>query len=154
MKKSQRSILTLCLGVGLLTGGQALAQVTSTTPNGDVGMVSTPSMQNDTQLSTPTNGAARTGPAATNALTPTETQTESRTEIRVDMPDIDLPETTPERETVTRTTEKETTYIQTDNNDAEQNLNGVYLAIIGIVAVFLVAVVGILASRRESPYQP
>jgi len=142
MKYFNQGVMSLCLVAGLMSGGQALAQVSNTTPNGDTGMISTPSMQNDTNLSTPTNGSA-------------QTPTETTTQVEVDMPDINMPATTPERETVTRTeTTTDRTLIQTDDNDADGGVNTVYLAIIGIVAVFLVAIIGMLASRRESPYQP
>lgn len=142
MKYFNQGVMSLCLVAGLMSGGQALAQVSNTTPNGDTGMISTPSMQNDTNLSTPTNGSA-------------QTPTETTTQVEVDMPDINMPATTPERETVTRTeTTTDRTLIQTDDNDADSGVNTVYLAIIGIVAVFLVAIIGMLASRRESPYQP
>lgn len=143
MKYFNQSVMSLCLLAGLMSGGQALAQVTNTTPNGDSGMISTPSLQQDTNLSTPTNGGEQ-------AQAPTETSTK----VEVDMPDINLPASTPEREVSRTEKTTERTLIQTDDNDAEGGINTLYLAIIGIVAVFLVAVIGMLASRRESPYQP
>lgn len=144
MKYFNQGVMSLCLVAGLLSGGQALAQVTNTTPNGDTGMISTPSLEEDTNLSTPTNGVEQE-----------QAPTETSTKVEVDMPDINLPATTPEREVSrTETTTTERTLIQTDENDAEGSVNTLYLAIIGIVAVFLVAVIGMLASRRETPYQP
>lgn len=147
MKYFNQGVMSLCLVAGLMSGGQALAQVTNTTPNGDSGMISTPSLQEDTNLSTPTNGATET-------QTSTETLPETSTNVEVDMPDINLPAGTPEREISRTESTTERTLIQTDNNDAEGGINTLYLAIIGIVAVFLVAVIGMLASRRETPYQP
>lgn len=143
MKYFNQSVMSLCLLAGLMSGGQALAQVTNTTPNGDSGMISTPSLQQDTNLSTPTNGGE-----------PAQAPTETSTKVEVDMPDINLPASTPEREVSRTETTTERTLIQTDDNDAEGGVNTLYLAIIGIVAVFLVAVIGMLASRRETPYQP
>lgn len=150
MKYFNQGIMSLCLVAGVMSGGQALAQVTNTTPNGDSGMISTPSMQNDTALSTPTDGGQTT------ADTPVNTPAQSQTKVEVDMPDINLPDTSADtgRDTVTRTETTERTLIQTDNNDADSSTNTIYLAIIGIVAVFLVAVIGMLASRKERPYQP
>jgi cobalamin biosynthesis Mg chelatase CobN len=166
MKYFNQGVMSLCLVAGLISGGQALAQVTNTTPNGDSGMISTPAMKNDTALSTPTNGgqtnagSTATTPAQGNTgYTGTTATTPTRTETRVDvnMPDINLPDTSADagRDTVTRSTETtERTLIQTDNNDTDSGTNTIYLAIIGIVAVFLVAVIGMLASRKERPYQP
>ncbi len=150
MKYFNQSVMGLCLIAGLLSGGQALAQVTNTTPNGDSGTISTPSLQNDTALSTPTNGGQTT------AETPADTPAQTQTRVEIDMPDINLPDTSTDagRDTVTRTETTERTLIQTDNNDTDSGSNTIYLAIIGIVAVFLVAVIGILASRKEKSYQP
>lgn len=142
MKYFNQSVMSLCLLAGLMSGGQALAQVTNTTPNGDSGMISTPSLQQDTNLSTPTNG----GEAAQAPSTSTS--------VDVDMPDINLPASTPEREVSRTETTTERTLIQTDDNDADTGFNTVYLAIIGVIAVFLIAVIGMLASRRDTVYRP
>lgn len=154
MKYFNQGVMSLCLIAGLISGGQALAQVSNTTPNGDSGSISTPSLQNDTALSTPANGGETT--AETPAQVPAQAPAQTQTRVEVDMPDINLPDTSVDapRETVTRTETTERTLIQTDNNDTEKGTNTIYLAIIGIVAVFLVAVIGMLASRKESPYQP
>lgn len=155
MKYFNQGIMSLCLVAAVMSGGQALAQVTNTTPNGDSGMISTPSMQNDTALSTPTDGGQTTANTPVNPPA-ADTPMQSQTRVEVDMPDINLPDTSADagRDTVTRTETTERTLIQTDNNDADSGTNTIYLAIIGIVAVFLVAVIGMLASRKERPYQP
>ena len=155
MKYFNQGVMGLCLMAGLISGGQALAQATNTTPNGDSGAISTPSLQNDTALSTPTNGGQTT--AETPAQVPAQAPAQTQTRVDIDMPDINLPDTSADapRDTVTRTeSSTERTLIQTDNNDTDNGSNTIYLAIIGIVAVFLVAVIGMLASRREKPYQP
>lgn len=142
----------------------AMNTIPGTTSNNTT--VNPPTINNNITVPAPANNTA---PNRSTTVTPPQTQVEVRNEapglsqpapnIDIDMPDApDVNVTIPgdnsassDDQTVTQRTER---YIfdDPDDDDAVDNSNILYMAVFGILAVFLIAVIAMAAARRRTVY--
>ncbi len=125
-----------------------IAQGTGTTPDGTLGAAGNVDSSNSN--TTPTNGTTTTNVEVNTPPAP------SMPDVNVEMPDINMPATGgTDRETIrTEKSSEKIIMTDTDNNDADTGFSMMYLALFGILAIFLIAVIAIAASRREEVLPP
>lgn len=145
-----------------------VAQATGTTPDGNLGNPgyvnpndtnSTPTNSTTDSMDTPAAGVQDSPPQSTTNVEihnpPAANVPRSNPDINVQMPDMNFPEST-DRETI-RTERSERLIMQepVDTDDADNPINVMYLALFGILVIFLIGVIAIAATRREdtSTYQ-
>lgn len=131
-----------------------IAQGVGTTPDGTLGATGNVDASNTN--TTPTNGAAD-NPPTTTSTTQVEVNTPpaNAPDINVQMPDINVPAVGgTDRETVRTETSEKIIVTDTDNNDADNGFNMMYLALFGVLAIFLIAVIAMAASRRGDTLPP
>ena len=132
-----------------------IAQGIGTTPDGTLGAGGNVDATNSN--TTPTNGAADNAPTTTTTQVEVNTPPaqQSMPDVNVQMPDINVPAVGgTDRETVTTERSEKIIMTDTDNNDADTGFSMMYLALFGVLAIFLIAVIAIAASRREDVAPP